>query len=114
MIKRILLGLGGTPYTDVAIERAVELAKDHGARITGVTVVDIKRLKKIGPLPPGGDALAEKLRKKHPRPVARVVKSDPQLPSSVSIRQLKNLQISAKNPEFRIKLSVKPAIPLKQ
>ena len=64
MIKRILLGLGGTPYTDVAIERAVELAKDHGARITGVTVVDIKRLKKIGPLPPGGDAFAEKLRKK--------------------------------------------------
>ena len=24
MIKRILLGLGGTPYTDVAIERAIE------------------------------------------------------------------------------------------
>jgi nucleotide-binding universal stress UspA family protein len=64
MIKRILLGLGGTPYTDVAIERAVELAKDHGARITGVTVVDTKRLKQIGPLPPGGDAYAEKLRKK--------------------------------------------------
>ena len=64
MIKRILLGLGGTPYTDVAIERSIELAKDHGARITAVTVVDTKRLKQIGPLPPGGDAFAEKLRKK--------------------------------------------------
>jgi nucleotide-binding universal stress UspA family protein len=64
MIKRILLGLGGTPFTDVAIERAIELAKDHGARITGVTVVDTKRLKQVGPLPPGGDAFAEKLRKK--------------------------------------------------
>lgn len=64
MIKRILLGLGGTPFTDVAIERAIELAKDHGARITGVTVVDAKRLKKIGPLPPGGDAFAQKLREK--------------------------------------------------
>jgi nucleotide-binding universal stress UspA family protein len=40
MIKRILLGLGGTPFTDVAIERAVELAKIHGDLITGVTVVD--------------------------------------------------------------------------
>ena len=64
MIKRILLGLGGTPYTDVAIERAIELAKEHGARITAVTVVDTKRLKQIGPLPPGGDAFAQKLRKK--------------------------------------------------
>lgn len=64
MIKRILLGLGGTPYTDVAIERAIELAKEHGARITAVTLVDTKRLKQIGPLPPGGDAFAQKLRKK--------------------------------------------------
>jgi len=31
MIKRILLGLGGTPYATVAIQRAVEIAKrfDH-------------------------------------------------------------------------------------
>jgi nucleotide-binding universal stress UspA family protein len=64
MIKRILLGLGGTPYTDVAIERAIELASDHGALITGVTVVDGKRLKKVGPVPPGGGAYAEKLREK--------------------------------------------------
>jgi nucleotide-binding universal stress UspA family protein len=54
--------LGGTPFTDVAIERAVELANAHGAIITGVTVVDIKQLKQVGPVPPGGGAYAAKLR----------------------------------------------------
>ena len=53
MIKRILLGLGGTPFTDVAIQRAVELSKLHGALITGVTVVDTKSLKQVGPVPRG-------------------------------------------------------------
>jgi nucleotide-binding universal stress UspA family protein len=46
MIKRILLGLGGTPYTSVAIQRAVQLAKRFEAEITGVTVSDVKRLTK--------------------------------------------------------------------
>jgi len=46
MIKRILLGLGGTPYTSVAIQRAVELAKRFETEITGVTVVDVKGLTK--------------------------------------------------------------------
>jgi nucleotide-binding universal stress UspA family protein len=64
MMKRILLGLGGTSFTDVAIERAIELANEHGALITGVTVVDTKRLKQVGPVPPGGGAYAEKLREK--------------------------------------------------
>ena len=64
MIKRILLGLGGTPYTDVAIDRAVELAKLHGALITGVTVMDTKQLKQVGPIPPGGEAYAAKLRER--------------------------------------------------
>ncbi len=40
MIKRILVGLAGTPYTKVAIRRAVELAQQQQAQITGVTVVD--------------------------------------------------------------------------
>jgi nucleotide-binding universal stress UspA family protein len=62
MIKRILIGLGGTPFTDVAIERAIELANDHRARVTGVTVVDAKRLGQVGPVPPGGSVYAEKLR----------------------------------------------------
>ncbi|MBN1827898.1 MAG: universal stress protein [Deltaproteobacteria bacterium] len=37
MIKRILLGLGGSPYTSVAIRLAAELAKRFEAGVTGVT-----------------------------------------------------------------------------
>ena len=40
MIRRILVGLGGTPYTSVGIQRAVELASRHEADLTGVTLVD--------------------------------------------------------------------------
>ena len=46
MIKRILLGLGGTQYSTVAIQRAVGLAKRFEAEITGVTIIDPGRLTK--------------------------------------------------------------------
>jgi nucleotide-binding universal stress UspA family protein len=59
MIKKILLGLGGTPYTSVAINRAIELAKRFEAEITGVTVVDVKRLASVG-LAPKSNAPAAK------------------------------------------------------
>jgi len=39
MIKKILLGLGGTPYTGVAIQRATGLARQIEAEITAVTVL---------------------------------------------------------------------------
>jgi nucleotide-binding universal stress UspA family protein len=48
MIKKILLGLGGTPYTSVAIQRAVGLAKRFEAEITGVTVLNLDHLSKVG------------------------------------------------------------------
>ena len=44
MIKRILIGLGGTPYTPVAIERAVTLAKRYEASLTAVTMVKREQL----------------------------------------------------------------------
>ena len=62
MIKRILVGIGGTKFSDVAVQRALEIAKYHDAAVTGVTVVDLKRLQKVGPVPMGGLAYAEKLR----------------------------------------------------
>ncbi len=62
MIKRILLGLGGTPFTSAAIRHAVELAKVHDAELTGVTVIDIDRLTHIGPTPIGAGGAAEELR----------------------------------------------------
>lgn len=61
MIKRILVGLGGTPYTPVAIQRAVSLARRFDAKITGVTVVDVKHLSKVGPVPVRGEQAADKL-----------------------------------------------------
>ena len=62
MIKRILVGLGGTPYTPVSIRYAVELAQAQGAELTGVTAIDLRRLGDIGPVPLGGGAAAEDLR----------------------------------------------------
>ncbi len=48
MLKRILVGLAGTSYTPVAIQRAVMLAQAHGAEITGVTVLDSRRVRMLG------------------------------------------------------------------
>lgn len=39
MIKRILVGLAGTAYTPMAIERAIAIARSQQAELTGVTVV---------------------------------------------------------------------------
>ena len=33
MMKRVLVGLGGTPFTTVAMRRSVELAKLHDAQL---------------------------------------------------------------------------------
>ena len=48
MIKRILVGLAGTTYTPVAIERAVTLANSHDAEVTGVTVFDASHIRRLG------------------------------------------------------------------
>ena len=67
MLKRILLGLGGTPYTTVAIQRAVELAKRFEAEITGVTVVDIEGLSNVGLVPAGALHAAREMAKQRVR-----------------------------------------------
>lgn len=61
MLKRILIGLGGTPFTTVAIQRAVELAEEHGARLKAVTVVNPDQICKLGPVPAGAGAYARKM-----------------------------------------------------
>lgn len=48
MIKRILVGLAGTTYTPVAIQRAVLLAQAYDAAVTGVTVLDSRRVRTLG------------------------------------------------------------------
>lgn len=61
MIKRILVALSGTPFTPSAIRHATELAREHEAEVTGVTVVDPERLADVGPVPLGGGAAAHTL-----------------------------------------------------
>lgn len=62
MLKRILVALSGTPFTPVAVKHAVELARHDDAQITGVTLIDLKRLHVVGSVPVGGGAAAQELR----------------------------------------------------
>lgn len=61
MLKRLLVGLGGTEYTTTAINQAVALAMAHGAEVTGVSILDRERLKYVGPVPMGGAHYAREL-----------------------------------------------------
>lgn len=61
MIKRILVGLGDLKYSAVATRYAVELAANHDAEITGVTVFDARRLTFTGPVPIGAGSAAREL-----------------------------------------------------
>jgi nucleotide-binding universal stress UspA family protein len=74
MIKRILLGLGGTPYTTVAIKRAVELAKRFDAEITGVTTVDVKSRTNIGLVPKGVLHTAERIAAQRVRMTIKMIR----------------------------------------
>ena len=62
MIKRILVGLSGSEYTDSAIQHAINVATRHQATITGVADLDLVRLGDVGPVPIGGGAAAHELR----------------------------------------------------
>ena len=50
MIRRLLVALTGTPYTPVAIQRAIELSQRHGAKLTGITVSDRLAAAELAPL----------------------------------------------------------------
>ena len=54
MIRRILVGVAGTPATEAKIAYTVELAARHDASISAMSVVDVVRLAKVGPVPLGG------------------------------------------------------------
>jgi len=62
MLKRILLGLGDKEHSEAKIRLALDLAAAHGAKIRGVTVLDVDRLNYVGPVPMGGSGAAEELR----------------------------------------------------
>ena len=62
MIKRVLIGLGGSPYVESKMRHALDLVRRFGAELTGVTVADLSRLIDVGPIPMGAVAAAQSLR----------------------------------------------------
>ena len=64
MVKRILVGVAGTPALQAKIDCVVELAKRHDAEVAALAVVDVERLHKVGAVPLGGATYAQKLAEK--------------------------------------------------
>ena len=62
MTGRILVGLGGSPFADGPLQTAIDLARRHGAMLTGVTVANLDHARRIGPVPIGAGAVANELR----------------------------------------------------
>jgi nucleotide-binding universal stress UspA family protein len=62
MIKRILIGVSGTPASQAKMAYALDLAQRHGAELTLMSVIDVDRLARVGPVPLGGAHYAARLR----------------------------------------------------
>lgn len=68
MLKRILVPLDSTPFTEAALSWACSAAKTHDAEVTGMVVLDIPGIEKsVGPVPLGGFYYAEQLEKTRAR-----------------------------------------------
>jgi nucleotide-binding universal stress UspA family protein len=62
MIKRILLPIDPSPYSECAANFAISLAKIYNAEVTGLVILDLPGIEsKIGPLPPGVGFFAKEL-----------------------------------------------------
>ena len=54
MLKRILIGLGGSEHVVPAINRAVTLALPDDAKLNGISIIDVGQVPNVGPVPLGG------------------------------------------------------------
>ncbi len=64
MIKRILVPLDPSPFTESVIEFAIAMAKRHGSELTGLVILDLPGIEKsIGAVPLGGSYYADQLEK---------------------------------------------------
>lgn len=63
MIKRLLIGVAGTPALQAKIDCTLDLAKKHEAEVSLLSVVDRARLAAVGPVPIGAGHYAANLRK---------------------------------------------------
>ena len=62
MIKRILVGISGTPATPAKIRYALEIARHYGASLSLMSVINTSRLSRVGPFPVGMGHMAAKMR----------------------------------------------------
>ncbi len=63
-MKKLLVGVAGTPALPSKIECAIDLAQRFGAEIGVLSVVDVDRLTNVGPVPMGAGHYAWRLRGK--------------------------------------------------
>ncbi|MCA8932771.1 MAG: universal stress protein [Rhodospirillaceae bacterium] len=63
MIKRILVGVSGTPSTGSKIDYILDLAQRHEAKLDILSIIDVDRLSHVGMVPIGAGGMAEMLRK---------------------------------------------------
>lgn len=63
MLKRLLVGVAGTPATASKIAHTIELARHHGATVTLLSVIDVDRLARVGSVPLGAGHYANKMRR---------------------------------------------------
>ncbi len=62
MVRRILLPLDASPYTDAALDLGCHIAKATKAEIKGIAIMDIPGIKKsVGSIPVGGIYYADRL-----------------------------------------------------
>lgn len=61
MLKRILVGVSGTPALDAKITYTLDLARRHQAQVQLVDVVDVDRMGEIGPIPIGAGHFAKRM-----------------------------------------------------
>jgi nucleotide-binding universal stress UspA family protein len=62
MIKRILVPLDASPFADAAVDFGCSIAKQHGAQVSGLVVLDVPGIEKsVGPVPAGGFYYAERI-----------------------------------------------------
>lgn len=60
-IRRVLVGLVPGEAGRAAVEQAVRLARETGAELVGLSVVDVPAARKVGPTPAGGIHYARRL-----------------------------------------------------
>jgi nucleotide-binding universal stress UspA family protein len=62
-MKRILVGVGDEEVSSSATELAIELAQRLDASVTAIGIIDLVRLRNVGPVPVGGGAAAQEMRR---------------------------------------------------